>query len=216
MHRQFGDPAEIIPYLIIASRAQEHPATTIQSLRRIAIVSSPIQLCENFTEAFVTLYQLIGLLYNQLMLWKIEGYLVIPHELLHVLAYRLIGKKCAYQLGDHYVHALESRTLGEKLFVLLFPLFIIGGLGLGLILLWAALYVSAQYPANPFRYFSVAPGWHQCLWFAAVTLLLYASASLFDLIIVGRLLLQKLRHQPPNDANKNQNEWTKPQQTYQQ
>lgn len=154
------------------------------------------------TEAFAALYQLIGLVYNQLMLWKIEGYLVIPHELLHVLAYRMIGKKCAYQLGEHYVHALEPRTLGEKLFVLLFPLFVIGGLGLGLIWIWAALYVSAGYPANPIHYFGVAPGWHQCLWVGAVILLLYTSSSLFDVIIAGRLLLQKLGQQPPNDADK--------------
>ena len=54
--------------------------------------------------------------YNAAMLWKLDGYLAIPHELMHVVAYRMIGKRCAYQLGEHAVPTFEDRTLPQRLF----------------------------------------------------------------------------------------------------
>lgn len=132
------------------------------------------------------------------MLWKIDGYLAIPHEVLHVLAYWLTGKKCRYRVGDHFVHPLESRSFGERLFVLLFPLLIIGGAGLALMVWWAATYVSHGYPPHPLTYFLVAPAWHKALWSASVILLLYAGSCVGDVRVVIRLLFEHLRDQPPN------------------
>ncbi len=127
------------------------------------------------------------------MLWKIDGYLAIPHELLHVLAYRLIGKKCRYQFGSHFVQSLERRTFGEKLFVLLFPLLVIGGLGLALMFLWMVTYISIGYPAQPLLYFQTAAVWHKMLWAMAVILLLYSGSAFNDIRTSIHLLFQKLR-----------------------
>ncbi len=52
---------------------------------------------------------------------SVEGYLLIPHELLHVLAYRLQGKSCQYQWGQAYVSPVGPLTRREKLIGLLFP-----------------------------------------------------------------------------------------------
>ena len=57
------------------------------------------------------------------MLWKVEGYLLIPHELLHVAAYRLIGRRCSYRLGDSYVKHIEHCTVRQYPFCLLFTSF---------------------------------------------------------------------------------------------
>jgi len=149
--------------------------------------------------------------YNSLMLWKIDGYLVIPHELLHVLAYRLIGKRCHYRLGGHFVNALEPCTFRERIFVLLLPLIVIGGTAFTLLFLWAAIYWWVRFPPNPLTYFQVAPLWHQSLWVAAIILLLYSGSAVFDVVIVFRLLLQKLRQQPPDQTDDDQTKWESPQ-----
>jgi hypothetical protein len=147
------------------------------------------------------------------MLWKIDGYLAIPHELLHVLAYRLIGKPCYYRIGDHYVRSLEPRSFGERLFVLLFPLFVTGGTAMILLCLWAVIYVLVRYPPKPTDYFRVAPVWHQFLLIVATILMLYSGSSVIDIMTAAHLLLQKLRQQPPNSSNDHQSEWDRPQET---
>jgi hypothetical protein len=53
---------------------------------------------------------------------RLTGIYLIPHELLHVLAHRLIGSRCEYRLGDPYVRDLSPLSRPAKLFVLLFPL----------------------------------------------------------------------------------------------
>lgn len=115
------------------------------------------------------------------MLRKIDGYLAIPHELLHVLAYRLIGKKCHYQLGSHFAQPLEERSRSQKLFVLLFPFLVIGGVGITLICLWAISYLRLGYPPHPLTYFQVAPRWHKMLWGMSIILLLYAGSAFNDI-----------------------------------
>lgn len=131
------------------------------------------------------------------MLWKIDGYLAIPHELLHVFAYRLIGKKCSYSYGEHVVRALSPLTFAERLLVLLFPLFIIGGTALVLQLLWAITYVLIGFPLHPINYFRVAPIWHKLLWVVSVMLMLYSGSSVMDIVMTVRLVF--LRQQPPKE-----------------
>ena len=55
------------------------------------------------------------------MITRIEGYLLIPHELLHVLGYRLVGKRCVYRWGEHQVKPVGPLSRDERLVGLLFP-----------------------------------------------------------------------------------------------
>jgi hypothetical protein len=91
-------------------------------------------------------------------LHKLGGYYLIPHELLHVLAYRIIGKPCRYEWGDYRVRSLKPKTRPEKLFVLLFPFVACWVLGL----FFGALWVLSAFFINipPERYFIDGPTWH--------------------------------------------------------
>ncbi|HEX9922988.1 MAG TPA: hypothetical protein VGD99_10020 [Anaerolineae bacterium] len=55
------------------------------------------------------------------MITRIEGYLLIPHELLHVIGYRLVGQRCTYRWGDHQVRPAGPMLRRERLVGLLFP-----------------------------------------------------------------------------------------------
>jgi hypothetical protein len=44
------------------------------------------------------------------LLWKIDGVVAIPHELMHMVAHRMIGKRCAYRLGARAVTPREACT----------------------------------------------------------------------------------------------------------
>jgi len=145
------------------------------------------------------------------MLWKLDGYLAVPHELMHVVAYRMIGKRCAYRLGDHTVKPLEDRTLKQRLFCLLFPLLINGLAVLLLAGAWAVIYALARYPLDPFAYFAAAPTWHRAMFFGWVFLLTYAGTCLWDVLIASRLIAQKLRQQPPQYPNEDQDNRKRPQ-----
>jgi hypothetical protein len=138
------------------------------------------------------------------MLWKLDGYLVIPHELMHVVAYRLIGKRYAYRLGDHAVIALEDRTLNQRLFCLLFPLLVNGLAVFSLLSVWFITYLAARYPINPREYFQTAPVWHQLLLLGWTGAMIYAGTCLWDVIFAGRLLMEKLSQQPPHNPQKDQ------------
>jgi hypothetical protein len=52
---------------------------------------------------------------------RLGGYYLIPHELLHVLAYRLIRKPYRYEWGWPYVIPIAAMTRRERLFTALFP-----------------------------------------------------------------------------------------------
>ncbi len=52
---------------------------------------------------------------------RLGGYLLIPHELLHVLGYRLVGKRCQYQWGNPYVTPVGPMSRGVQLTGMLFP-----------------------------------------------------------------------------------------------
>lgn len=57
----------------------------------------------------------------KVVMTHIEGYLLIPHELLHVIGYRLVGKRCNYRWGDNQVRPLDPMTRNERLVGLLCP-----------------------------------------------------------------------------------------------
>jgi hypothetical protein len=73
---------------------------------------------------------------------RIEGYLLIPHELLHVLAHRLINKRCQYRVGDRCVKPTEPLSFKEELFTLVLPfaVFLLVALGLTIIIPFIAKY----------------------------------------------------------------------------
>ncbi len=150
------------------------------------------------------------------LLWKIDGYLLIPHELMHVAAYRMIGKRCAYSVGDHTVTALEPRSFKERLFCLLFPLAINLVAALVLLLGWCITYIWLRYPLYPIDYLQIAPMWHQVLLGSWLILLLYASSCTLDMLRVIQLIMEKLSQQPPYDPSEDRNEWQPPQHRNQQ
>src|SRR5689334_19620135 len=121
------------------------------------------------------------------MLWKINGFLVIPHELLHIAAYRMIGKRCSYQWGDSFVTALEPCTRGQQLFCLLFPLIVSLPVACLPLVVWITTF--AWFHASTQTYICTAPLWHQWLfvgWFLLFTYVL--SACFFDMVLAFRLL----------------------------
>ena len=111
---------------------------------------------------------------------KIGGYILIPHELLHVLAYRLIGKLCSYEWGAYQVRSLQSKNRTEKLFVLLFPFVTCVGLGFLFGLLWLMTILSIDIAPN--RYFVDGPTWHLIFLLVGTLCILYSGTAHQDLI----------------------------------
>ena len=124
-------------------------------------------------------------------LQKLGGYYLIPHELLHVLAYRIIGKSCEYQWGSYHVQSSAKRTRREKLFILLFPTVVSLALGFFFHLLWAgSLLFIVRTPLE--RYFFVdGPTWHITLPVIATVFILYSGNGYGDVINAYRLLLRE-------------------------
>lgn len=52
---------------------------------------------------------------------QIRKLFALPHELLHIAGYRLVGKQCRYEWGNFYVQPLGPMRLRERLVGLLFP-----------------------------------------------------------------------------------------------
>ncbi len=51
----------------------------------------------------------------------LEGYLAIPHELLHIVGYKLVGHSCQYRWGDFHVKPQGQMNISRRLVGLLFP-----------------------------------------------------------------------------------------------
>lgn len=49
------------------------------------------------------------------------GYLAMPHELLHIAGYKLVGRSCQYRWGDFHVKPQGEMTISQRLVGLLFP-----------------------------------------------------------------------------------------------
>ncbi len=127
------------------------------------------------------------------------GWILIPHELLHVLAHRLIGQPCAYQLGRPTVRSLGRLSRRDRVFVLLFPLGVMLGLGLGLTLTYLITFVWLILPtlANPLvTYWQVAPGWHQALWVALFAIITYTGTTYTDLYLAYQIVTHRDKSQP--------------------
>jgi hypothetical protein len=120
---------------------------------------------------------------------RFEGYLLIPHELLHVSAYRLLGKMCDYQWGAMKVTPLESLSRRERLFVTLLPVVTLWSVGLGLYLLWLVTFPYATVPASV--YLVQGPRWHLLLSVVATIFILYGGTCTGDILAAGRLLFGK-------------------------
>jgi len=126
----------------------------------------------------------------QTTLHKLGGYYLIPHELLHVLAFRIIGKPCEYHWGNDYVRPLARETKREWLFVSLFPFAVIMGLGLFFGLLWvsSAFFIKIR----PERYFIDGPTWHFIFFIMSALFALYATSAEGDIISsIGVLFFNK-------------------------
>lgn len=59
---------------------------------------------------------------------RLGGYFLIPHELLHLAGFWLVGKRCRYQWGDSFVLPIDPINRRERLVGLLFPFIVCSGL----------------------------------------------------------------------------------------
>ena len=124
-----------------------------------------------------------------LLLHRLEGLVLIPHELLHLLAHCLIGKPATYQFGQPFVEARAPLSRIERMFVLLFPLAVTWGIGV----LWLAAAVIRVF-TPPFANGASAPELLTRYAPSAIVAFLffvYGSASHGDLLASVHLLLGK-------------------------
>lgn len=117
-----------------------------------------------------------------MMITRIEGYLLIPHELLHVIGYWLVGKRCAYRWGDHQVRPAGPLTRSERLVGLLFP--VVACVAAWLILL----------PLSVMVWIAGGLTWGIILTVLAGVTLVYAFASIGDLRQAYLLLYDRDPH----------------------
>jgi len=127
---------------------------------------------------------------------RLGGYYLIPHELLHGMAYKLIGKRYHYQWGAWHVQTVEPLSRWQAIFILLFPLLasiIVGG---GLILLSALPLFFTTIPAK--QYLLEVTWWPFVVHGLGLAILFYGTASGNDLLKVYWLLF---RDQPQQESD---------------
>jgi hypothetical protein len=130
---------------------------------------------------------------------KIERHWIATYELLHVAAYRLLGKRYVYQGGVVTAQPSEALTPGQQLFCLLFPLLATLVTMLALAALWLYTYIQFFPHIAPRTYYFTAPPWHIALQLLLLALPLLASPAYFDLRRAIRLLTEPT-HQPPEQT----------------
>lgn len=135
-------------------------------------------------------------LYNLLVLRKLEGWLLVPHELLHVLAYRLLRRSVTYRLGDPFVTPTEPETLTvrQRVFASLFPLAVTCCAAFALLGLWMISYLWFV-PIPPRLYFESGPLWHKALLLAYALLFTYGGTVERDIWISYNLLTRRAQQQ---------------------
>ncbi len=134
------------------------------------------------------------------MVFKLSAYIGLPHALLHILAYRLIGKDCVLDLNQRRVHSLEERTPKEAAFVKMFPTLAIGGLAVILLIAWAVTIPFSGYGSLA-TYYRTADLWHQAIWWIGIAILMYAGMGILHLYWGIRILLGKPSHSPPHQPD---------------
>ncbi|MDM8520202.1 hypothetical protein QUF64_09150 [Anaerolineales bacterium HSG6] len=151
---------------------------------------------------------------------KLKGYYLIPHELLHVWGYRIIGKPCHYEWGACRVIPLAHRTRNERLFIGLLPLAVSWGIGFTFHFLWLLSVIFwIQIPIE--RYLIDGPTWHLIFVLLGSVFVIYGGTAHADLINAYYLLFgenyskesneeqhgqsddQKIQRNNPQTANRN-------------
>lgn len=148
--------------------------------------------------------------YNDAMWQKIECEWIAAYKLLHIAAYRLIGKRYRHQGGLTPVQPAEALSRGQQLFCLLFPLLLILSLALTLCAVWIYTYVQFFSSIQPPAYYYTAPLWHIALQGIALLLPLLASPAYFDLRRALHLLTEPTQ-QPLEQTHKHAHEGKGPQ-----
>jgi hypothetical protein len=129
---------------------------------------------------------------QQQLSFKITGYLLAPYEWLRVGAYKLLGKRYLYRLGDHRVVAAEELSIRQQLFCLLFPLVVGLVAALTLAFVWVFSFMMGHYPRRLPDYLWVAPLWHHTLHLAWILLLIYILLfSFYDVLSAFHLSRQQ-------------------------
>lgn len=135
---------------------------------------------------------------------RIERVLFTPQMLLYALAYRLIGKSYSYQLGQKSIRSTEKRTLGQRVFILLFPFVTLGIVGFVLLATWAVTFIQFGYRPDPLYYIQTAPLWHQLSWWIGLVCILYANLSVYKFPLIIKIIIQEWRHQQPDHGKQYQ------------
>ena len=143
---------------------------------------------------------------KKIVLQKLGGYYLMPHELLHVLAYRIIGKPSQYQWGNYYVMPLGKMTRPQRLFTSLFPFIICLGTGLFFILTWMTIAFFYHQQPNPVN----GSTWQPILLLFGIGLAFYSTTAEGDIMNSYHLLFTKEQSQnsrpkphggPDNDSH---------------
>jgi uncharacterized protein (DUF3820 family) len=113
-------------------------------------------------------------------------YLALPHEFLHIVGYRLVGKQCVYRWGDAHVTPLGPMTLWERLVGILLPFVVFSTLCL----------VSGVLSGLAYRYQlrDGSLGWFILLVGLALVFGSYAGTAIGDLRKAYLLLFDKPWH----------------------
>src|SRR5262245_59900989 len=117
---------------------------------------------------------------------RLGGYLLIPHELLHLVGFRLVGKRCAYRWEQSYVTPLEPMARWQLLVGRLFPFAIFTLLFVGCTVLAGLAYQEAR-QSHAFFWF--------LFWLGSMHIFaLYAGTTLVDLRSAYLVLVNKPWH----------------------
>lgn len=117
---------------------------------------------------------------------RLGGYLLIPHELLHLLGFRLVGKRCRYQWGQGYVTPIGPMSPWQQLIGRLLP-FVVFTLAFIVCAVCAGLAYNRAGPGG-------SPGWFIFWLILMQVAAVYAGTTLVDLRRAYLLILNKPWH----------------------
>ena len=115
---------------------------------------------------------------------SLSGYLLIPHELLHLAGYRLAGKRCQYRWGNSYVTPFEPVSRTERFVGILFPFLIFALLFIICAVLSAKAYLQVLQQSQVSFWFILWTG-------LALSSGMYAITAMTDLRKAYLLLFKK-------------------------